>query len=83
MPEVFDPLNMFSFDEAEYKEARAKLIIDKNKDFSKARIAKREAAEKTYASLLAICDSETSNGIKMQNDFKEVDKTKYRRDFYK
>ena len=76
MPEIFDPLNMFGFNEAEYKETRAKLIIDKNKDFSKARIARKDAAEKTYASLLAICDSETSNNIKMQNDFKEVDKIK-------
>jgi len=76
MPEVSDPLNMFSFDEAEYKETRAMLIMDKNKEFSKANIVRKVAAEKTYASLLAICDSETSNSIKMQNDFKEVDKTK-------
>ena len=47
MPEVFDPLNMFSFDEAEYKETRAKLIIGKNKEFSKARIERKDAAEKT------------------------------------
>jgi len=74
MPELFDPLNIFGFDEAEYKEARAKFIIDKNKEFSKARITKKDAAGKTYASLLAICDSETSNSIKMQSNFKEVDK---------
>ena len=61
MPEVFDPLNMFSFDEAEYKETRAKLIIGKNKKFSKARIERKDAADKTYASLLAICSSNTSN----------------------
>ena len=61
MPEVFDPLNMFSFDEAEYKETRAKLIIGKNKKFSKARIERKDAADKTYVSLLAICSSNTSN----------------------
>ncbi len=55
---------------------RGKLITDKNKEFSKARFARKDAAEKTYASLLAMYDSETSNSIKMQNDFKEVDKTK-------
>ncbi len=52
MPEIFDPLNMFSFDEDEFKEKKAKLIIDKNKEFSEARIARKDAAEKTYASLL-------------------------------
>ena len=54
MPEVFNPLNMFSFDEVEYKETREKLIIDKNKEFSKTRIVRKDAAEKTYEVRLAI-----------------------------
>ena len=68
---------MFSFDEAEYMETRAKLIFDKNKDFSKARITRKDAVEKTYASLLAI----PRQAPKCKMILKKWTRLNHRRDF--
>jgi len=67
MPELYQPLNLFDLNEDEYEEARSKFIIDKNKEFLKAKIARQKAAEKTYA----ICDSETSQRTKCEVNSKQ------------